>query len=59
MDMLERFLGHDAAASRALFVPSLGLSDEQLLRRLGVPAVPEGDMLGWERELRGGWEPAG
>jgi uncharacterized damage-inducible protein DinB len=170
MDMLDRFLGHDAAASRELFVLSLGLSDEQLdrplgvdlgtlrgslehvvavmelwtdrmlgqpirwevagrderpsvesllrrldgvaaelgalarrvqaegrledtfvdpreksprkrtlgatighvvthsathrghiaamLERLGVPDVPEGDMLGWERELRGGWEPA-
>src|SRR5690349_6998956 len=103
MNMLDRFLGHDAAASRALFVLSLGLSDEQLdratlarrvqaegrlddtfvdpreqnprtrtlgaaighvithsathrghitamLERPGVPAVPEGDMLGWERE---------
>ena len=30
-----------------------------MLERLGVPDVPEGDMLGWERELRGGWEPAG
>ena len=171
MDMLDRFLGHDAAASRALFVLSLALSDEQLdrplgidlgtlraslehlvaimelwtdrmlgrpirwqqtppdagpsveqllhrfdavaadfatlarriqaegrlddtfvdpletnprkrtlgagighvvthsathrghiaamLERLGVPNVPEGDMLGWERDLRGGWEPAG
>jgi uncharacterized damage-inducible protein DinB len=171
MDMLDRFLGHDAAASRELFVLSLGLSDEQLdrplgvdlgtlrgtlehvvavmelwtdrmlgvpirwrrasrddkpsvadllqradvvaaefaelarrvqaegrledffvdplernprkralgagighvithsathrghiaamLERLGVRGVPEGDMLGWERELRGGWEPAG
>jgi uncharacterized damage-inducible protein DinB len=169
MDMLDRFVGHDAAASRALFVLSLGLSDEQLdrplgldlgtlraslehvvavmelwtdrmlgrpvrwesvrpddrpsvesllrrfdavaaqfaalarrvqaegrladtfvdprepnprhrtlgagighvvthsathrghlaamLARLGVPDVPEGDMLGWERDLRGGWEP--
>ena len=24
--------------------------------RLGVPDVPEGDVLGWERRLRGGWE---
>ena len=30
-----------------------------MLERLGVPDVPEGDLLGWERELRGGWEPAG
>jgi uncharacterized damage-inducible protein DinB len=29
-----------------------------MLARLGVPDVPEGDMLGWERRLRGGWEPA-
>jgi uncharacterized damage-inducible protein DinB len=36
MDMLDRFLGHDAAASRELFVLSLGLSDEQLDRPLGV-----------------------
>jgi uncharacterized damage-inducible protein DinB len=170
MDMLDRFLGHDAAASRELLVLSLGLSDEQLdrplgvdlgtlrgsldhvvavmelwtdrmlgqpfrwgqaprdrpsvegmlrrfdavaadfaalarrvqvegrledtfvdlrernprkrtlgagighvithsathrghiaamLEHVGVPGVPEGDMLGWERALRGGWEPAG
>jgi uncharacterized damage-inducible protein DinB len=36
MDMLDRFLGHDAAASRALLVLSLGLSDEHLDRRLGL-----------------------
>jgi uncharacterized damage-inducible protein DinB len=29
-----------------------------MLERLGVPGVPEGDMLGWERDLRGGWERA-
>jgi uncharacterized damage-inducible protein DinB len=29
-----------------------------MLTRLGVPDVPEGDLLGWERRLRGGWEPA-
>lgn len=27
-----------------------------MLDRLGVPDVPEGDVLGWERRLRGGWE---
>lgn len=29
-----------------------------MLRKLGVPNVPEGDALGWERQHRGGWEPA-
>jgi uncharacterized damage-inducible protein DinB len=27
-----------------------------MLDRLGVADVPEGDVLGWERRLRGGWE---
>jgi hypothetical protein len=36
MDMLDRFLGHDTAASRALLVLSLRLPDEQLDRPLGV-----------------------
>jgi uncharacterized damage-inducible protein DinB len=29
-----------------------------MLAQLGVPDVPEGDLLGWERRLRSGWEPA-
>ena len=28
-----------------------------MLETLGVSDVPEGDALGWERRLRGGWEP--
>ena len=28
-----------------------------MLEKLGVADVPEGDVLGWERRLRGGWEP--
>jgi uncharacterized damage-inducible protein DinB len=27
-----------------------------MLDKLGVPDLPEGDALGWERRLRGGWE---
>ena len=27
-----------------------------MLDRLGVADLPEGDVLGWERRLRGGWE---
>jgi uncharacterized damage-inducible protein DinB len=29
-----------------------------MLDRLGLPDLPEGDALGWERRLRGGWPPA-
>lgn len=29
-----------------------------MLDRLGVRDLPEGDVLGWERRLRGGWEVA-
>ncbi len=29
-----------------------------MLTQLGVADVPEGDLLGWERKLRGGWQPA-
>src|SRR5579859_7474826 len=36
MDMLDRFLGHDAASTRELLALSRGLSDEELDRPLGV-----------------------
>ena len=36
MDLLDRFLGHDAATTRDLLELSRGLTDEQLDRPLGI-----------------------
>jgi hypothetical protein len=47
MDLLDRLLGHDLWTSRAL------------LKQLGVHDLPEGDVLSWEQQLRGGGAVSG